>query len=161
MSIQRFKKTPEYHLIILSFFLNLPWELLQLPLFSFKGDDNHGTILYAIVHCTIGDVLITLGVFEVVSLLNKSRFWFSRWKVRYLFLYVLLGVTYTILSEIKNMYYGNWMYNDFMPLIPIVEVGLVPVLAWLWIPLFSLYIMKRRFVTLVRQKKVIKEVEVR
>ena len=145
--IQRFKKTPEYYLLMFSFSLNLVWELAQIPLFTFEGDDNPGTIFYGIIHCTIGDALITLGIFEVISLLNKSRLWFLKWEGRYLFLYTLLGVIYTIFSEIKNVYYyERWAYNEYMPLLPLVKVGIVPVIAWLWIPILTLYIMKGRFI---------------
>jgi hypothetical protein len=151
MSIYKYKETPEFHLIIFSFLLNLPWELAQLPFFSFKGDDNLGMIFFAVVHCTVGDVLITLSVFEIVSLLNRNRYWFLRWEAKHLSLYVLLGVLYTIFSEMKNVYYYNyWGYNENMPIIPIVEVGLIPVLAWMWIPIVALYMAKKG---VVRAKK--------
>ena len=44
--------------------LNLVWEVLQLPLYTLWREDSLSAIAFAVVHCTLGDVLI--AVFALV-----------------------------------------------------------------------------------------------
>ena len=41
--------------------LNLAWEVLQLPLYTIWSEASAGYIAFAVVHCTVGDVVIGLA----------------------------------------------------------------------------------------------------
>jgi hypothetical protein len=49
--------------------------------------------------------------------------------------FVLVGIIFTIISERVNVHVlRSWTYNQSMPLIPLLEVGLTPLLQWMMIP---------------------------
>jgi len=105
MKFQRMKRItsfPELNIAFFSFLLNFVWEVLQTPFFL-DISDKIKTIIWYRFHCTLGDVMISLGSFWLVALISKTRTWFlNPTKVR-LLLFVAFGVSYTIFSEIKNV----------------------------------------------------------
>src|SRR3546814_12023301 len=49
---------------------------------------------------------------------------------------VVLGLSYTLFSEWLNIEIRqSWAYRDIMPVVPIVDAGLSPVLQWIIVPL--------------------------
>ena len=40
---------------------NLAWEIAQLPLYTIWRTAGAGEILFAVIHCTLGDVLVAAG----------------------------------------------------------------------------------------------------
>lgn len=134
---------PEYQLLILAIPIQLLWEIAQLPLFTIWHESDWSYILYALIHCTIGDLLILLIAFWLVSLLNKSRFWFSSPSLLNITLFTLSGLGYTIYSEIINTRIkDSWSYTDLMPIVPIIEIGGMPFLQWLLIPPLLIWLMQ-------------------
>jgi hypothetical protein len=56
-----------------------------------------------------------------------------------------MGITYTAFSEYVNVYVrGSWGYSDMMPIIPLVEVGVIPLIQWLVLPSIILTITSRQ-----------------
>ena len=47
----------------LAFVFHLVWEFAHLPLYGLWNDDSRQRIVAYVFHCTVGDVLITTGVF--------------------------------------------------------------------------------------------------
>jgi len=129
------KKTPEYLLLILSIPLHLLWEIAQFPLYTVWHEGDWGFILYGLAHCTLGDLLILLSVFWLVSILNHSRHWIFSASMPNIVLFTVISLAYTIFSEILNTRIkGTWGYTELMPIIPVIEVGGMPFLQWLLIP---------------------------
>lgn len=92
-------------------------------------------MLYGWIHCTLGDVLLTLWFFWIVSLLSRNRKWFLRMKGWNFFVFIGFGAAYTIYSEHVNVHvFQSWAYNEAMPIIPWIKVGLTPILQWMVIP---------------------------
>lgn len=119
---------------------NLIWETAQLPLYTL-WDQAFDTIVFAVFHCTGGDVLIGLfslaiayGLFRLTSRLPLKL------AVRpkgVAFCAVLLGLVYTVFSEWLNVYVRkSWAYSDMMPLINMGDfgIGLSPIVQWLVLP---------------------------
>ena len=147
MKIKRMKdliSLPELNIVFFSFLLNFVWEALQTPFFV-DISDNINTIIWYRFHCTLGDVVITLGSFWLVALITKSRSWFLNPTKNRLLLFVVFGVSYTIFSEIKNVSLNKlWGYSDLMPVIPSVEVGIIPLIQWIIVPPLLILIVKRQ-----------------
>ena len=40
---------------------NLAWEIMQLPLYTIWASGTWRELVFAVVHCTLGDVLISIG----------------------------------------------------------------------------------------------------
>lgn len=57
-------------------------------------------------------------------------------------LFTVLGLTYTIFSEILNTRIkGTWGYTELMPIVPVIEIGGMPFLQWLLIPPILIWFM--------------------
>ncbi len=147
MKIQNLKKElslPELNILFFSFLLNFAWEVLQTPFFlDISGKIN--TIIWYRFQCTLGDVMISLGSFWLVALISKTRTWFLNLTKARLLLFVAFGVSYTIFSEIKNVSLNKlWAYSDFMPVIPYIDVGIIPIIQWIILPPLLVFIVKRQ-----------------
>lgn len=129
--------------------LNLVWEFAHMPLYTIWEDGTTDEILFAAIHCTGGDALIGLtAIMLAVFLFGGSR-WPNARMGTVLFATVAIGVGYTIFSEWLNIVVREaWAYRDIMPVIPILNVGLSPLLQWIVIPVlayaFSLKPVRRR-----------------
>ena len=147
MKIFRIKKLtslPELNIAFFSFLLNFVWEVLQTPFFVDISTEVN-TIIWYRFHCTLGDVVISLGSFWLVALISKTRTWFLNPTKARMLLFIAFGVSYTILSEIKNVSLNKlWAYSDFMPVIPYIDVGIVPLIQWIIIPPLLVIIVRRQ-----------------
>ena len=54
---------------------NLVWETLQMPLYTLWFDGTWGQIGYALVHCTLGDVLIGAATLMAALLVLRAAAW--------------------------------------------------------------------------------------
>lgn len=123
-------------------FFSLVWEILQLPFYALASDPRSAWVVYAIVHCTMGDALI--GTVALVAALvicragarpNWPRKKIIRWTV-------LVSVVYTILSDRYNLAQGSWAYSSLMPVVPGLKVGWSPLLQWLIVPVVAWWLAK-------------------
>ena len=138
----QFSHIPEIGLTFLSFFLNFSWEVVHTYFYTLK-DSDFNTMLYGWLHCTWGDVMITLGSFWLVSLMGWNRRWFLNLNRRNFVGFIMIGVVYTLFSELANVeVFRSWGYNELMPVIPLVRVGLTPVLQWMVIPSVTILLLR-------------------
>ena len=119
---------------------NLAWEIAQLPLYTIWADGSTGELVFALVHCTAGDLMIafaTLGIaLMLVGDIRRPDMRFSRVAG----LTLALGIAYTVYSEWLNVTVReSWAYSELMPVIPILGVGVSPVAQWIFLPLFGLF----------------------
>lgn len=116
---------------------NLVWEVLQLPLYDIWYEATSYEIAYAVVHCTIGDVLIGLvSLILAVWLLGAARRE-RRLDIPTFMTAIFFGVTYTAFSEWMNVYVRqSWSYSEFMPAIGLGEIliGVSPLAQWVVLP---------------------------
>ncbi|CAJ0723269.1 hypothetical protein [Ralstonia pickettii] len=115
--------------------LSLAWEILQLPLYTLASEPRAAWVAYAIAHCTVGDAMIgTAALVGALTICQANEP--ARWpRAKIVVWMALLTVSYTILSERYNVAHGSWAYSLWMPIIPLIGVGLSPLLQWLLIPI--------------------------
>lgn len=115
---------------------HLAWEVVQLPLYTIWLEGTTSEIVFAIVHCTGGDLLIATSTL-VAALIVFDRGWPND-RVAYrnvMITAIMLGVGYTIFSEWLNVNVrGAWAYGPWMPRIPPLGTGLAPLLQWIVVP---------------------------
>lgn len=119
---------------------HLAWEIGQLPLYTIFWDAPAGETAFAVLHCTAGDLLIAASTLALGYLVaGGARWpWFRAVYLRVAIVSVVLGVAYTVFSEwLNTAVRESWAYMPAMPLIPVLEVGLTPVLQWLVVPLMA------------------------
>lgn len=125
--------------IIASLVLNGAWEIGHLPLYTLWTTGTPAERWYAIVHCTLGDVMIAGSTLVLALILGRARQWPTEGSRRVWLLTVLLGVGYTIFSEWLNVHLrGSWAYAPAMPLLPITGTGISPLVQWLIVPTLAL-----------------------
>jgi hypothetical protein len=102
-------------IFIVSFLLNLVWENLHSALYvGYQGGKITEFILF---RASLGDaVMITVLLLPFLFSPLKKRSW----------LIVLFGIILAVFIEWYALRTGRWAYNDFMPIIPFLNVGLTP-----------------------------------
>ena len=118
----------------MAFFLNFFWEVVHTNFFTFKAMP-YNMLLNGWLHCVMGDIIITVVAFWIISLINRNRKWFLKMNTFNFTGFVAIGLVYTFYSEHKHLFhFKDWAYNESMPLVPFTGIGLTPVLQWLFIP---------------------------
>jgi hypothetical protein len=126
--------------------INLAWETLHLPLYTIWQSGTLRTQAFAVVHCTIGDLLIALSALVLALLVAGDRAWPDRRFRSVALLAIVFGLAYTIFSEWLNVVVrASWAYSPLMPVVTLfgLRVGLSPLLQWLVIPALAFMITKR------------------
>jgi hypothetical protein len=89
---------------------------------------------------TLADVLMVLLLYLGLGLIFKNPIWTHPLKFYKVFVLVLIGGTGAVLSEMRHLSLGSWAYDNSMPLIPFVNVGLAPVLQFMILPLLIYFL---------------------
>ncbi|MEP7174274.1 MAG: hypothetical protein ABI705_12370 [Aestuariivirga sp.] len=135
-----------FRFIALLGLLYLIWEAAQIPFYTIWRDGTWGEIVFAVAHCTVGDVII--GVFSATgAILLTGMQWPRNTRSRLIFMGYFIGISlsYTIFSEWLNvMVRKNWAYSAIMPVIPPLGTGLFPVLQWIMMPLMASWLTLRK-----------------
>jgi hypothetical protein len=134
--------TPELALAAWGLPFNFLWELAQSPAYSDWGR-GWSYLLRTRLHCTAGDGLILLGAFWATSLVVRDRAWIGGPRQGPLALFLGLGLAYTVWSEWLNVSIRSaWGYSTTMP--SLFGIGVLPLAQWLVVPLFVVWIVRRR-----------------
>ncbi len=119
---------------------NLAWEIAQLPLYTIWSSGTWRELVIAVVHCTLGDVLISAAcLFLGLLVVGGGRL--DRWSGRIAAVAIPLGVGYTVFSEWLNVAVRkSWAYAPAMPVLPVLGTGLAPLLQWLVVPALGFWL---------------------
>lgn len=141
--IKNWRKLPEIQLLLFALPLELLWEIAQFPLYTLWHEGTWVSIFYALMHCTLGDLMILLSAYWLVALFNKNRHWYQSHVLSNGIIFTLLGAGYTVYSEIVNVKIrGSWAYTEHMPIIPVMDIGAMPFFQWLLIPPVLLWLIR-------------------
>ena len=133
-------------LLVISAAAHLAWEVVQLPLYTIWWTGTATEIAFAALHCTAGDLVIMTSSL-VAALIVFGQGWpCSETSFRNVMLAtIVVGVAYTVYSEWVNVNVrGTWAYTAWMPRIPPLGTGLLPLLQWLVVPGIAFVIARRR-----------------
>jgi len=114
---------------------HLLWEVAHIPLYTIWDEGIWGEIIFAVVHCTGGDLLIAMSSLLLALFIFGTGAW-PRARVYPVFTAMIaIGFGYTIFSEWLNIEVREaWAYREIMPVIPFIDAGLTPMLQWLVVP---------------------------
>lgn len=124
----------------LSFVLHLLWENLQMPLYAgFEHAPLREHFWVCFKATATGDMFFMLTIYLVLAAVHRDWFWVTdrgaythpgTWIVT-----LVAGMLLAVSFELWAVYVDHrWSYAAFMPLLPIVQVGLTPVLQMILIP---------------------------
>jgi hypothetical protein len=126
---------PELNMAMFTFLLNLVWEMLQIPFFRGMTEARHWDAVLLCTQATLGDVGIALVAFWIVACLGGGRTWPLRPSAGQIAGFTALGMIATMAFELlATKMWDLWSYSEAMPVIPFLEVGLVPLLQWTVLP---------------------------
>ena len=135
---------PVLNFIFFSYLLNATWEWMQSPFFI-DTTSNLNLVVWYRIHCSLGDTLILLVGYVLISLYRKDIGWVNQSRLNDYLILVLIGFFYTILSEFINVHVKhNWAYSRYMPIIPFINTGVVPLLQWIILPPVILSITRKQ-----------------
>lgn len=86
------------------------------------------------LRATVGDVVITMIAFAAVAL-RSGRGWIRALRPRAIVAFSGVGVAITVVIEIlSTKVWDRWQYSDSMPVVPLLDVGLLPIVQWIVLP---------------------------
>lgn len=123
---------------------NLAWESVHLPLYTLWRNGSARDNLFAVLHCTLGDLLIALSSLTLALVISGHRDWPTHHRSGLTAtLTVAFGLSYTAFSEWLNIVVRkSWAYSDLMPVFPVFgfEIGFSPLLQWIVVPAVALHL---------------------
>jgi hypothetical protein len=136
---------PELNIAIFAFLLSFPWEILQGPFFQGMMEARHEDGVRICTLATLGDVGLMLVNFWIVAWVGGGRRWLLQPTVARVAGFTGLGLAATMLFEmLATQVWDRWRYSDLMPTIPILEVGLIPLLMWGVLPPLVVWFVRRQ-----------------
>ncbi len=123
---------------------NLLWEVLQLPLHTIWWEASNAEIAFAVVHCTFGYLLIGLSALLIALIVTRAGPLPTWPHLQVAAIVVIVSVGYTIFSEWRNTaVLASWAYSDLMPVVPLLGIGVSPLLQWIVVPTAALVLALR------------------
>lgn len=124
-----------------SFLLHLVWENLQAPLYAgFQSFEQHFWICFK---ATWGDLIFMSLIYFALAVVHQNPYWIAdrtayttpaTWIIA-----LLVGGLFAVSFELWAVHIDHrWQYAEVMPLIPVLQIGLTPVLQMMVIPLTAL-----------------------
>lgn len=128
-----------------TFLLNLVWELSQSSLGLYE---NYGGDFASVIGCTraaVGDILIVGGVYVAMTLIYRRRTWMSSMRNSTWVVLVVISVLAAFVVEWWGLLTDRWLYSELMPLIPLLEIGVSPILQMaIIVPAVTLLVKRKK-----------------
>lgn len=133
------------YIFVLSFFIHLIWETLHSPLYA-PFDLPLNQFIPLILGASFIDGIIMISFYWIGYFKNKDFKWIFRIKKGDYALIIIIGFLLASAIEIisTNVSFG-WTYKTAMPIIPIINVGLTPVIQLMLLPFIIFWLTKKIF----------------
>ena len=118
--------------------VNFAWEMTHSVLFAPMGEWVCG--MWRCFVASLGDGLIVLTIAGAGWLIFRRADWFVRPGLDGYMVMAALGMAIAVLIERWALATGRWAYTGRMLVIPVVQVGLVPVLQMVIVPPFVFWL---------------------
>jgi hypothetical protein len=116
-------------LFIIAAAINWPWEMLQMPAYQEMAYRSWSETAWRCFQASLGDGLITVFVYSLTVLVlrapHKEK---SAMRMKSFISLAILGAMVAVVMERLALSAGRWSYSTVMPIVPILEVGLLPLL---------------------------------
>jgi hypothetical protein len=126
-------------ILLIAFVLNFIWEASQSFLYAphFEGV---GGLIKVHLRASLGDIflvflILALDIFIFGKLFSQKNLRRSR-----IIFIIFAGLIAGVAVEKYALAAGRWSYNDLMPIIPILGVGLAPSMQMTLIPALAIFL---------------------
>ena len=114
-------------LFVIAFAMNWVWEMLQMAAYAELSQQPWQRTVLRCTAASIGDGAITLLAFGVGALVSPTLRARSARSTTYVLL-ASIGAAFAIVIEHVALRAQEWSYNEQMPIVPLLGVGLYPLL---------------------------------
>ena len=129
-------------IFVVAVLANYLWELAQAPLYF--GMESFRAVWWHCFVASLGDGLLVLGIFATGWVILRRHTWFVHPGVAGYGVMVAAGLVIGVTVEWVAVHiFARWMYTAWMPRVPGLAVGLVPVLQMLVLPPFIFHLVAR------------------
>ncbi len=115
-------------LFMTAFGLNWLWEMAQMPAYAEMAAHSWGEIVLTCTVATVGDGVITLAIYGVGALATRRLRWGLEGGWNVYATAALLGGAWAAAIKWRALAFGRWSYTDRMPIVPVLDIGLWPLL---------------------------------
>lgn len=115
-------------LLLASFVLNWLWEMAQMPAYVEMAGQKWSDTFSTCTTATVGDVAITLAIYGIGTLASSQVRWGMTGKWNVYVTGAVLGGIAAVVIEWQALASGRWTYAASMPIVPVLQVGLWPLL---------------------------------
>lgn len=120
-------------LFVVAVLVNYPWERLQSPLYGHSGGAS--IPWWLCLAASLADGLFVLMIFGVGWMALGRRTWFEQPGVEGYLVMLTSGGAISVGIEWTTVHVLRWWtYGEQMPLVPLVNIGIVPVIQMLVLP---------------------------
>jgi hypothetical protein len=130
------RKIPKFYLTLslVGFTINLIWEINQMSYFS---DKPGSTYLEGVFYCSLASIID--GLIIVLIYFFASKF-FAVSNLGFYVLTAMLGGLTAIIFESFAFYLKLWSYKKSMPIVPFIDVGLLPFMQLILLVPLSIFL---------------------
>lgn len=128
--------------LVLAFLLNFAWEMIQMPFYKDTSFSVQNVAFCALA--SVADVIMILLIYFCFALIYNNPLWVQELTAPRILLIILVGALGAIVAEIRHVSAGNWAYGTSMPILPVVDVGLWPVLQFMLLPAIIYWLSYKR-----------------
>ncbi|WP_205042134.1 hypothetical protein [Rhodoligotrophos defluvii] len=127
------------------FLLNYPWEFLQAPLYQGMADAPHWQAVKTCTRAALGDAVILVVAFWGIAATAGSRRWVLRPRLGQVTGFGGIGLAITMVVEhLATGPLDQWDYAEAMPMIPLLGIGVAPLLQWVLLPPLAAWFVRRQ-----------------
>jgi len=120
--------------VLASFVLNEIWEMVQMSAYAETAGHSWTSTLDLCTRAAVGDVGIILGIYAAGALAAGDPGWGLRGPWNNYATAAVLGLAYAALVEHAALAAGSWSYTARMPMVPVIDAGLWPLLQMALLP---------------------------
>lgn len=138
----RILAAPETNLFLFAFLIHFVYEVWQSPYFDFYKMPLLADKVNYITHCTVGDGIITVVCYWIISGWQRDRTWILKPSWKLIIGFTGLGWVYTFVSEIYRVHVAK-LYGATVLTVPGIGISELPLLQWVILPPLVLYLAQR------------------
>ena len=132
--------------------INYPWELAQAHLY--RGMDTDGLPWRHCFVASLGDGVLVVVIYLVGLSVSGQRDWFARPRLSSYAVTLATGLSLAVVVERLALSTRRWDYRPSMPILPGIEVCLLPILQMLLLPALVFRLAARAFTRRPEEGKV-------
>ena len=115
-------------LFAISFCVNWFWETLQMPAYAALAQQPWYETVLGCTVASVGDGVATVMAYAVGAVVSVRLRQRTRAGVFGYATLAILGAAIAVAVERFALHTGSWSYSEQMPIVPALEIGLVPLL---------------------------------